>query len=424
MLRTKLFTPRLRHLGSLVTFKLTFPLILIFLSYSFRNSIPGSAICAFNMSAIETTFLGNFKAQRHTGSAWERDSSQHRSHFQCEAPRHPNVAYAESNRLQLMDDAVQPSTSRPLYTADLETLSHIAVEVISTKLHSEVRILYVASTDGLIKKISILPRTQQSCVVGVWATNSSVLTLQVLPNLSRILVGLKNRVMSIPTSQCGRHRTRASCARAMDPHCGWNEVLQQCTTAPDGNPLSLHWHQSVTECPILSGPVDGGWSSWSPWFTCSHLGNAVGAAEESTDKCKCRTRQCNNPAPRDGGANCSGVSIAVTNCTVKLILLNLKLDNLNFFCRFMEDGRDGADGLNVRRRVALQSKPVIEPAAIRLRPMVAVCALVLNAMKSTARIIRHAPSLRHLHGMVDGVTGVRGLNAQRLVAVVSYRLIG
>lgn len=108
----------------------------------FRNSIPGSAICAFNMSAVETAFAGDFKAQRHTGAAWERDHSSFRSHFECE-PVTQARQYLESERFQLMDAAVQPATARPLYTADLETLTHIAVEVIPTKLHAYVSFIII-----------------------------------------------------------------------------------------------------------------------------------------------------------------------------------------------------------------------------------------------------------------------------------------
>jgi len=86
------------------------------------------------MSAVESSFGGDFKAQHHSNAAWERDNSQHRSHLECEAVTAPRQ-YLESQRFQLMDAAVQPSTARPLYTVELETLTHIAIEVISTKLY-------------------------------------------------------------------------------------------------------------------------------------------------------------------------------------------------------------------------------------------------------------------------------------------------
>jgi len=116
------------------------------------------------------------------------------------------------------------------------------------------KILYVATADGIVKKISILPRTQQACVVGVWAADGPVLSLRVQPQVPAVFLGLEDRVLRVPTSLCFRHRTRAACTRAMDPHCGWNDVLSKCTSAPDNNPLTGYWHQTVSECPVLSSP--------------------------------------------------------------------------------------------------------------------------------------------------------------------------
>lgn len=43
-----------------------------------RNSIHGSAVCAFNMSAINTAFDGPFKFQDSMLSAWSRRELPHR----------------------------------------------------------------------------------------------------------------------------------------------------------------------------------------------------------------------------------------------------------------------------------------------------------------------------------------------------------
>ena len=49
--------------------------------------------------------------------------------------------------------------------------------------------------------------------------------------------------------------------------------------------------------------VNGAWSSWGPWSSCD-------ANEESMK----RTRRCNNPSPKNGGASCSGSSIDTIDC--------------------------------------------------------------------------------------------------------------
>lgn len=178
-----------------------------------------------------------------------------------------------------MDSAVQPATPKPLYNSNMETLVHIAIDVLATKLHkyvcvhthasrnpclnviccSRVHLLYVSTADGRIKKISVLPRTKQTCVVEVWNPSPvehpvQIRTLQYLKETDSVYVGLETGVLRIPTSHCERHKTKYACHSAMDPHCGWNELLLQCTTAPDRNPLTLHWLQSVTECPLLHVP--------------------------------------------------------------------------------------------------------------------------------------------------------------------------
>lgn len=87
---------------------------------------------------------------------------------------HPSTSSSllEAEKYQLMDRAVQPTARHgkigPLIRLDLERFSHIAVDVVATKIHSSVHVLYVASArDGLIRKYSVLPRTQEACLVEI-----------------------------------------------------------------------------------------------------------------------------------------------------------------------------------------------------------------------------------------------------------------
>lgn len=60
--------------------------------------------------------------------------------------------------------------------------------------------------------------------------------------------------MRVPAQHCGRLHSRVACQNAMDPYCGWNELKEQCTPAPNHDPLSNYWKQSVTQCPVLTDP--------------------------------------------------------------------------------------------------------------------------------------------------------------------------
>lgn len=89
-----------------------------------------------------------------------------------------------------MDDAVQSITLEPLHTALLERFTLIALDVTPTKLHRGVTVLYVATDVGLIKKISVLPRTQETCVVEVWGPlPSTPMTMQFLKDTQSLYVG-------------------------------------------------------------------------------------------------------------------------------------------------------------------------------------------------------------------------------------------
>lgn len=276
------------------------------------------------MSAIHAAFSGPFKVQESVGAAWERQDSPHRDHYECKmgrgrtAQRHQLL---DSSRYQLMDQAVQATTLHPLHYSRLERFSHIALDSISTKLHESVRIIYVATEEGLVKKISVLPRTKETCIVEIWRPEISssvrIRTIQFLKETESLYIGTEKSLIKISAYHCNRHVSKASCLNAMDPYCGWNEMLEMCTGPPSGDTLARYWVQNATECPVLTAPVDGSWSAWSDWTKCAQsAGGLISEHTSNTDTCLCRSRSCDNPAPKNGGQKCTGMSIEVTNCTV------------------------------------------------------------------------------------------------------------
>lgn len=273
------------------------------------------------MSAINAAFNGPFKHQETMTSAWERRETANRAQYECKASGAGGLArhnmMLDSHRYQLMDQAVQPLSNYPLYHTTGERLTYIALDLIPTKLHEKVRIIYAATTTGLIKKLSVLSRTKDTCVIEKWqpqlpAHASRILTMDFLKETESLYLGTETSLIRIPAEHCSRHVSRASCLNAMDPYCGWNDLQTACTPPPKGDTLARFWIQNATDCPVLTAPVDGGWSSFGEWFKCSQ--SSDGSA--TSDSCLCRARQCNNPMPRNGGVQCSGTTIDVTNCTI------------------------------------------------------------------------------------------------------------
>lgn len=90
-----------------------------------------------------------------------------------------------------MDNAVQPTTMDPLYYKPLEILTHIAVDVVPTKPHGSLKVLYVATTEGTVKKITILPKSSTTCTLEEWnifpeGSGSQIMALHYLKVTVRI----------------------------------------------------------------------------------------------------------------------------------------------------------------------------------------------------------------------------------------------
>ena len=62
-----------------------------------------------------------------------------------------------------------------------------------------------------------------------------------------------------------------------------------------------------TKCLLSSGAVDGVFTTWTAWTTCSEPTYCLQGS-------KTRTRTCTNPAPANGGDDCVGLSQENKDC--------------------------------------------------------------------------------------------------------------
>ncbi|XP_061181416.1 semaphorin-5A-like [Saccostrea echinata] len=284
------------------------------------NALPGSAVCVFNMSSFTATFSGPFKYQESAKYAWERhsnkepllrcpDSSTMKRSFQL------TEMVEDQNKYQMMDMAVQPHSQSPVLLGPSERWSHVVADTVVGK-KGTYNVIFVATTSGVIRKMLNLPTEKEPCLIEEIKVTPNgdhkpVKQLRISKEHNALYVFTLKNVMRIPLYRCSRFSTESLCLNAMDPYCGWDSGKGKCSPAPNGDPTLSFWKQDVTSCPVHKHPVDGQWSTWSPWTSCSQSGN-----NPSSGNCLCRLRSCDSPPALYGGQPCQGSAVEVANCTI------------------------------------------------------------------------------------------------------------
>uniref|UniRef100_H3B2C0 Complement C8 alpha chain n=1 Tax=Latimeria chalumnae TaxID=7897 RepID=H3B2C0_LATCH len=106
--------------------------------------------------------------------------------------------------------------------------------------------------------------------------------------------------------------------KAQNLRRAWEEYIIEfnaCRCGPcqnNGEPI-LDGHNCICKCPVgydglacektnrKVGPTHGRWSCWTQWSECK-------------SGSRMRTRECNNPAPKDGGIGCVGKNVQTMPC--------------------------------------------------------------------------------------------------------------
>ncbi|KAI1902278.1 hypothetical protein AGOR_G00043060 [Albula goreensis] len=204
------------------------------------NSIAASAVCVFNLSAINQVFRGPFRYQENSRSAWLPYPNPNPD-FQCGTIDYGSYINLTERNLQdaqkflLMHEVVQPSTPLPRYLEDSVRFSHVVVDVVRGR-DQVFHIIYLATDYGTIRKVlAPLNRSHSSCVldeIELFPPRKSqpIRSLLIQPGRGVLFVGIRDQVIRVQLKRCSFHGTREACVGARDPYCGWDLALKRCTT--------------------------------------------------------------------------------------------------------------------------------------------------------------------------------------------------
>ncbi|XP_041642780.1 semaphorin-6A isoform X2 [Cheilinus undulatus] len=215
------------------------------------NSIPGSAVCAYDMAEVANTFTGRFKEQKSPDSTWTPFPEE-----KVPKPRPGSCAgtasmerYKVSNEFPddtlnfikmhpLMDEAVPSIANRPwfLKTMVRYRLTRIVVDNEAGPYKNQT-VVFLGSEKGIILKFlakmnngflndslfleELNVYNPDKCSIdGV--EDKRIVGMQIDSKSHALWVAFTSCVVKVPLSRCERHgRCKKSCIASRDPYCGW-----------------------------------------------------------------------------------------------------------------------------------------------------------------------------------------------------------
>uniref|UniRef100_A0A2K5IK27 Semaphorin-6A n=1 Tax=Colobus angolensis palliatus TaxID=336983 RepID=A0A2K5IK27_COLAP len=245
------------------------------------NSIPGSAVCAYDMLDIASVFTGRFKEQKSPDSTWTPvpDERVPKPRPGCCAGSSSLERYATSNEFPddtlnfikthpLMDEAVPSIFNRPwfLRTMVRYRLTKIAVDTAAGPYQNHT-VVFLGSEKGIILKF--LARIGNSGFLNdsLFLEEMSVynpekcsydgiedkriMGMQLDRASSSLYVAFSTCVIKVPLGRCERHgKCKKTCIASRDPYCGWIKEGGACAHLSPNSRLTF-------EQDIERGNTDG-----------------------------------------------------------------------------------------------------------------------------------------------------------------------
>uniref|UniRef100_A0A8C8E8I7 Semaphorin-6A n=1 Tax=Otus sunia TaxID=257818 RepID=A0A8C8E8I7_9STRI len=234
------------------------------------NSIPGSAVCAYDMLDIASVFTGRFKEQKSPDSTWTPvpDERVPKPRPGCCAGSTSLEKYVTSNEFPddtlnfikthpLMDEAVPSIVNRPwfLRTMVRYRLTKIAVDSAAGP-YQNYTVVFLGSEKGIILKF--LARTGNSGFLNdslfleemnVYnpekcsydsVEDKRIVGMQLDKPSSALYVAFSTCVIKVPLGRCERHgKCKKACIASRDPYCGWVKESGVCTQLVLGSKLAF-----------------------------------------------------------------------------------------------------------------------------------------------------------------------------------------
>ncbi|XP_062994309.1 semaphorin-6A-like [Elgaria multicarinata webbii] len=239
-----------------------------------KNSIPGSAVCAFSIQDIEKVFAGRFKEQKSPTSIWTPvpdamvpqtrpgscAGSELLKHYKS-SHDFPDDTLEFMKEHSLMDGSVGAVSLQPLFlqTRISDRILKITVDNKAGPKGDQT-VVFLGSENGWLLKILVLQGSPvfleemdiynyKKCAPDFGIAETNIVDLKVDKPSETLYVAFQNCVRRVPLGSCERHGPcKKACIASRDPYCGW------------ANEACIHLSPGTTveyEQDIENGKTDG-----------------------------------------------------------------------------------------------------------------------------------------------------------------------
>ncbi|XP_058138034.1 semaphorin-6B [Dasypus novemcinctus] len=218
------------------------------------NSIPGSAVCAFDMTQVAAVFEGRFREQKSPESIWTpvpEDQVPRPRPGCCAAPGMPyNASSAFPDDIlhfvkthPLMDEAVPSLGDGPWIVRTLmrHQLTRVAVDVGAGPWANQT-VVFLGSEAGTVLKFLVRPNASATGMAppglfleefetyrpdrcgrpGGGEAGRRLLSLELDAASGGLLAAFPRCVVRVPVARCQQHSgCMRNCIGSQDPYCGW-----------------------------------------------------------------------------------------------------------------------------------------------------------------------------------------------------------
>uniref|UniRef100_A0A8C3SKW2 Semaphorin 6B n=1 Tax=Chelydra serpentina TaxID=8475 RepID=A0A8C3SKW2_CHESE len=267
------------------------------------NSIPGSAVCAFDMAQVASVFEGRFREQKSPESVWTPVPEEMVPKPRPGCCAAPGMRYNSSSSFPdeilnfvkthpLMDESVPSLGQAPWIIRSMTRyqLRKIAVDNAAGPWGNRT-VAFLGSNTGTILKFLITPNVSASPTAVSARTQPSederkLLGMELDKATGSLLLAFPPCVVRVPTARCQQHSgCMKNCLGSRDPYCGWT---------PEGSCVFL---ETSTRA-VFEQDIGGG--------STSHLGECEGKRSRARwpggGGGSCRGEACTAGPPADTGA--------------------------------------------------------------------------------------------------------------------------